>query len=287
VSLFPLARTDVDPTTGLYDETSLQWVGPSPTDVTVHGLQYEVDADGRPVQFTGHGTLQAVAATGLPYVNQDVVLGAVPTTTVSGEMVLPAGLNLVARYSLLRPNARTLMPLTFDQVQTTTFSLAYPDVAGLERSALFLAGVEFGASVAVLREQLPAPTANLTVTLSAATQLALPIDGAAGVGYDTDFLVTPSPGDRVFRATWQPSGDAGPTIRLFTTEAVFRIPDLRDYGVALPPGALYEWTVDAFGPATAVDDVAVLVTLGLLYEFYGGDGAFRASGGDWTFFFQP
>src|SRR5207244_1595007 len=111
------------------------------------------------------------------------------------------------------------------------------------------------------RHGLPVPPTNITVDPPTPTEHILPVNGATGVGYQTVFQVTPTPGNRVFIATFSPQAGSGPTIRLHTTASSSSIPNLSSYGIAIPPGADYTWKVEAQGPLASVDEAAVVEVL--------------------------
>jgi len=279
------ASATPDPVTGLYAVSSFVWLGPFSTTLHVTALQYAVDLDGLPTTFTGYGTIPAPILVGDTLMNQDIVMGPVATTTLSGTVATAPGITAFVRLVFLDLPGNGFAFLPTDVSPSVNFSLKAPDAPGVGRAVL-VEGVDTGGNMVIaIRRNLPAPATGVNLSIPASTGLAFPVDGATGVGYSTAFQVTASPGDRVFAAEFRPNVGSGPQITVYTTSSTFTIPDLSAYGLGLPAGTLYSWSVEALGPASSVDDAAVPQSLIFFLQTLGGDDVFQARTDTWDFTF--
>jgi hypothetical protein len=112
-----------------------------------------------------------------------------------------------------------------------------------------------------VRQNLPDPALNIVIDVPEMTGQALPVEGAVGVSYATQFQITPTPGNRVFRVRFGPNPGPGPSIILHTTESTFTIPDLSAFGFGIAQGSAYEWSVTLNGPLASLDEAAVAPTI--------------------------
>src|SRR5690606_24724618 len=94
-------------------------------------------------------------------------------------------------------------------------------------------------------------------------RLGAPADGAANVGYETEFSwTTPTPSATLFTI----NGPAGTLAHAIVTDASYvTIPDLRELGLDLVAGGSYDWQVFGLPEFATVDDAA------------GGDDGFLSS----------
>ena len=284
---FMFTTDEPDPTTGLYATPDLGWGGPVASDLHITALQYQLGPDDAAANFTGYGTITAPVVTGDTLINQDIVLGPVATTTISGTMSLPAGVSGAVGIVLIGLPGDGFLTLPTALSLSPTFSFQAPDAPGLTRGLLLFGVAGTANQVTVSRTDLPAPATNLDLVLPTPTGLVLPVSGATGVDHATQFRVTASPGDRVFRVAFGPTTGPGPKIRVHTTSSTVRIPDLSAWGMGLPAGAEYEWSVRADGPASSLDDAAVELHRLVFTQILNGGNGFSTGSDTWTFFVAP
>ena len=276
-----------DDVTGAYARSELGWAGPFSSDLYITALQYELDVDGLPSSFTGYGTITAPVSSGDTLINQDIVMGPVATTTVSGTLATPAGLTGTVGILFLGLPGDGALGLPTAVLSAPNFALQAPDAPGVTRGLLLFGVDSVSNQIAVTRTNLPAPAAGLDLSLPSVSGLVFPVTGATGVGHATEFRVTPSPGDRVFTFDFRATSGPGPRIRVHTSSSVVRIPDLSAYGMGLPAGTEYDWSVRGVGPASSVDDAAVERTLLVFLPLLGDGNGFTTASATWTFFVAP
>ena len=254
------ASATADPATGAYSFNNLTWKGPLAVAATLFGIQFLADVNGDPVSFTGFGFLEIpLLSTNSVLTNQDIVLNPVPTTMITGTMNLPPGMTPVDAVVALRAGGPRFLALPSTPTFLPSFTKFAPVVAGIPRD-LVAAATSPESFVFVVRQDLPDPALNIVVDVPAPTGLVLPIDNFTGVDHDTVFQITPTPGGRVFSVRFGRNSGTGPTIILHTTESSFTIPDLSAFGVTIPQGADYNWSVSANGPLDSLDEAAVAPT---------------------------
>jgi hypothetical protein len=259
---FGFSVTDADPATGEYSFGGASWFGPLTTSATFYAFQYLADVNGDPVSFTGFGSLAIPLLTPNTVItNPDIGLAPVPTSTITGMVNLPPGMTSIFQFVRLRPAAGSSLMLPGTETFLPTIMSFAPVVPGLARDLLVFAATGLGELCLVVREDLPDPAPNLMIDVPEPTGLFLPVQGALDVDHGTPFQVTATPGGRVFTVRFSPSGNPGPSIVLHTTESTFTIPDLSAYGITIPPGSNYEWSVAANGPLASLDEAAVPTTL--------------------------
>jgi hypothetical protein len=286
------SSNQADPTTGAYTFSNLIWSGAIETEATLYGLQYLKDANGDPVSFTGFGSLAVpVLSASSSLTAQDIALAPVPTTTITGMVSLAPGLTSLTEALILQPAAGGFFTAsTSGSNPLPSFSLAAPVVPGLARNLLAVAGDYQQLSfIYVMAANLPDPATNLVVSVPHPTGHVLPIDGVTDVGHDTLFQVTPSAG-RVFDVTFSPVSGIGPTIHVHTAEPTLTIPDLSSFGVVIPPGAEYQWSVVAQGPLASLDEAATVPNFLIFASFVSngsGDAFVCGTSDDWKFTFGP
>ena len=226
---------------------SAGWSGPSTVTGDIHALQWQVDAQGKPVSYDGQGSRTGVTLTsGQPIYGQDIVLAPVATTSLAGTFVnqpgTGAGLRLTA---VLGGGAR--IPIWYGAVQTP-FSIATPAIPGA--TVDLVARIDYAgmAFQEVHRSGLAPGATGVAMTFSPVLPMQSLPPGGAVVGPGTTFSWFSMPGNPVYMASFRgPPGSPG--YDLFTTGQSITIPP----GTVVPSGASYEWKIVASTASSTVD----------------------------------
>lgn len=149
------------------------------------------------------------------------------------------------------------LPLDISGKSGGPYSSVVPRDAELPIAVHFSASLSEGGEYAstLMAHAIPA-SGPLNLELPAAPRPVSPANGAQGVTAATPFTWTAAPPGLVARARF---GIGSWYIWRMTSGASTTIPDLSAYGVPFPKGETGSYSVQAFGPATNVDEAASLV----------------------------
>ncbi len=254
-----------NPATGAYS-LGVFWNGAATITGTLHALQFQFDASGMPVAFKGYGTKANVALTGGgTFASQNVALSAITGSTVSGSIVVPAGLTLGTKTLNIALNDAGDVPIGSEATASTSFSYAVPEIAGAT-VVLTASGSSASLGQSSLSKRTTAGTSGLTLTLLAPPQHSLPVASATGITTTTPFTWTPVPGGTYILYINGGAGD--PNYYIVTTSPTATIPDLTAQGLSLPSNKAYSWTIYSFGPFADMN--AVTGPKGLFPQSYDG-----------------
>jgi len=245
--------------TGIYNLSPLPWQGAAQTTARMIAYQYEADAAGLPINFTGLGTLDIVVNHLDALIGQNIVMAPLSDTTLSGTVNVPPGYTVFLAGGFAQHSngmAAVFPPYTSG---TSAFSLVVPNVAGVTRGLIATAVGPAGGGSRLYRKNLPAPAVGLVVNMPEIAEALQPGNGATGVGFGTPFLATSVPGV-VYQIEFRPNGP-GFKLTLHTTSSNFTIPDLSAFGFGLLPSVNYDWSVRALGPYASLDDFVGAGTL--------------------------
>lgn len=237
------------------------------TDATLHALEWQSDAAGLPLEFTGHASRAVHLLSGVPVDGQHMILAATPGATahVSGTVASHAGA-LHLRGQARLGDARML--LFDDPAPAASFRYATPALADELQLTLtvgdtgeqawdLLNGFNLGAH----RGRLPPEASGVALALVAPPNPNVPPDGA-----------TVTSADQVFG--WQLMGAASPVYVAvfaggvpyepssgFTAAVVTTAPSvsaalLSELGISIPRDATFQWWVFGTTAASTVDQAA-------------------------------
>lgn len=244
----------LNPANGDWNIPNLRWEGSLSTTAIFCALQYHHNASGLVDDITGLATLSVPIAHGESRSDFELALGPVGTAVISGTVNAPPGYTFVGKLVYLQHANGNVIPLPPDPGPLGAFSLVTVDSADVSTALIVSLVGPAGGNVVVVRADIPAPSSGLALDVPSETSLMAPSDAAVGVGYETPFTVS-SGTDRLYRFLWTPQG-SGPELELFTSEPSALIPDLAEYGLAIPDGETYEWACEVQGPGITVDDYA-------------------------------
>jgi len=175
--------------------------------------------------------------------------------SIGGSVAVPTGYSLTFRRLYLFFE-RVPLIWTEQNHPSSAFTYTVPAVSG----AVFGVGAwsEDAASRVsfFFKRGINGNSSDTGVPLEAATQLALPADGATSVDAATPFSWGQGGGSGVNLFEVIPDNSSNPTFLVFTTGTDAKIPDLSQAGMTLPASAGYTWYVDRVFPVAAVNDVA-------------------------------
>ncbi|HZW87699.1 MAG TPA: hypothetical protein VFF12_01355, partial [Myxococcaceae bacterium] len=232
----------------------LSWFGPTTTIGTVHILQWKGPALALPpTSYTGFSSVTAVRVTdGQASEDASVQLFDPGTTSISGNVVAPAGATVFSKALALEFADHALLPLGQDFAIATPFTFAVPRNVTL--TAVVSATGEFPNGAGVLRREsgIARGATNVAVVLPTPALPTAPANGSADVTPATDFRWNPFAGGLhlvVFNGT-----AAKPSYFVVTADSVTHVPDLPALGAALPAASSYSWFVIGLAPLASVDD---------------------------------
>lgn len=235
--------------TGAY-QLGPSWWGPSTTTGDLYALQWQYDATGLPLQYTGFASRSAVSLTdGATLGGQDLTLGAVDAGQLSGALVPAADYTPVSRQLFAVFGVNQALDLFRQMVSDPVFSYLTPAPPG---ATLLLVARATSASASSTGYRPFATTASgVSIPLPAAASLGTPADRAVGVTPDTTFTWTPTPGGISLLVV---RGAA--TLVVVTTAGSATLSDLTQVGVGIPPDSLFAWYVFGVGPFADLDAAA-------------------------------
>jgi len=229
------------------------WAGASTTQALLLVLQYSQDAAGNVINYTGFK-----AVTGLMKEGEDVpfplvALDPVGTMELQGTIALPPGFNFteLATHAVLSSALRAHIHTEYAD-PGGTFAVRAPTIAGVGFS-LTLSATDGAGRILFTRVAAPAFPSDVVLDSPPPHDLLAPLDGTAGIDYDTVFSCTPSTLGAYVFTVW----GAGPSrYAVITADPEAKIPDLSAFGLDLGAAQSYSWSAVAIGPFASVDEVA-------------------------------
>ena len=239
---------------GAFGPVSLSWFGPTVTTGTLYALQVTLDGAGIPIAsgYRGYGVRSGIALNdGSTLNNQFDTLKAVSTNQCTGTVSVPAGYTLAAKVLYARVTQTAILGLLADLSPTPAFSYYTPAIPG----ATLLLGTEIikagGGKEIQWENGLGTGATNLQVAMIGPPELSLPIAAATGVDTTVTFSWTPMTGG--VHLVLFGGGVGTPTYYVLTAGTTASIPNMKPFGLGLPPSAPYTWSVIGLGPFSSVD----------------------------------
>jgi hypothetical protein len=248
------ATVDADGATGGFEMVGVPWYG-ADAPAALHALQWRLDAGGLPVEYVGHGsrplTLQAAI---VGYLGQDMALLPVAEASVAGTVELPSGYVLGARTASVVFAEGGWITVLNEPSPPADFTYVTPLVPDATVAIAALASAPGGELTFAVRAGLPTAASGVAVKVDPVPHLLEPPDGAAAVGYGTDFAWD-APAGGVAVVLFTGAGTA-PDYAVVTDLDHARVPDLRELGLDLPAAAAYTWQVVGLARYADVDAAA-------------------------------
>lgn len=228
------------------------WVTGVATNVQLHAILTEVDADGIPTGYGGYGTAGGSVTGGGTSTIAIATYAPVSTTVaVSGTIAPPLGMSVVSLLGSVRLSPAYALPVFDAETTATSFDVVMPAIGDatfqflaftydpvVGTSAAWAAGVDGAEPLALA---LPTPAGLVT-----------PADGATGVTTATQFTMSGAPG--LARTFIFDGTGAHPDIAVTTMANTVTIPNLGAFGFGLPASADYYWSVIVASTATNPDE---------------------------------
>jgi hypothetical protein len=246
----------------------VNWAGPSSTTGNLHVLQWTTDTNDAPSAYTGYQakTGVVIAASGTT-TNQNMAMGAVTSSNLSGTTTLPTGYTITL--SFLGLGFSDGATLILGSTTAASFSWVTPNVGGTMSIGVLAQNTTAKSLSTTLMSGLAPGASAVSVVVPGAATPGLPADGAAGITTANAFTWTGVPSG-VHLLFFGPATAGDPTYYVFTTGDTVTIPDLTPQGLGLPSGgASYNWTILAVAPFASMDAFAVGNSLSPLAQFDG------------------
>lgn len=274
----PVYGCDTLSPTDATHSTTATWASGTSATVRVRALEFEVDADGFPLTYTGFGSSSDVAVSDggtTPAVDVTSYASTPSTTTLAGTASPPAGFTLESLMGASRVSANLTMP-TFDVFDagglSTSFSVPMPNLGGGEFQLLAQAGTAGSAMSYAWVAGLDG-SSSATLPLVAPPALVSPADAASNVTTADTFTIT-SDADALNTFVFQTSAVGEPDFAVTTASDDASIPDLAGVGLPLPAATAYGWIVIESGTVATTDEGGVA----WLHDYYDAFLAFQSGG---------
>jgi hypothetical protein len=240
---------------GTYSFPTFSWNGGTTITATLYALQWNYDAAFLPVSYVRYGTHSAISITnGGTLTNVNDTMSATPATiTFSGSVTIPTGYVLGNKIAMLQFGGKAAFPLLTDKSPAITFSYKTPDITG-GAIGFTVTATKSGAQSAAYRSGLALNGTGVSLTVPAAPELSLPVDGAPSVPVGTQFSWNLFSGGLQVLYFSGPTGQ--PSIFIMTMAASDSLPNLASVGLPLPAAAAYTWLVAGFAPFASIDAAA-------------------------------
>ncbi len=259
-------RTIADPATGFYN-FGAYWVG-SATSYTgnLSVLRWTQNTSGLPSQYDGYGSRNLTISDGGSFDNNNFLetdLSDPAELNINGSIVVPPG-GYIITYKQLFINFGNAYVFIGGEYSgtglTDNFSYTVPSITGatFEVDAIATVPASPNSRGSVYQKKgITGGSSGVTLTLSAAPQLSLPVHNGIGIDTTTQFLWTQGGGTGINLARISPDmGNPGPVYYIFTSANSTTIPNLSPQGMGLPASTNYTWYVLRYYPMTSIDAAA-------------------------------
>ncbi len=201
---------------------------------------------------------------------RDLTLSAVSAYRLAGYCNKPSAYSLDSKEVGVKLSPKAGIYVSDDSF-STYFDLYSAAVSGGEPYASCKASD--GSSTSSAR-QGPFSWSNTSISLSIqdAPHALSPSEGATNVGTGSSFSWTGFSGGIHVLTLGPRTGYSGPTIHVVTSATSLSFPSLSQFGVSLPAGAGYAWSVEGYAPLSSTDDAA---NGNALLDLATGYGTFR------------
>jgi hypothetical protein len=242
--------------TGAYSMAAVAWYGASTTTGTVFALQWSYNTTtSLPTAYNGYGSRSDVPlldATNNP--NGNDTMSVVSSGSFSGSATPAAGYSTTVKSLSLRVGGTGTIPLLEDATSTGSFSYVTPAIPGATLYLQVTAGKVGVGSATAFKAGIDPNASGVSVSIPAAPELSLPINGTTGVTKSTLFSWTPFTGGVHLLWVRGPAGQ--PAYFVLTSAVGDSIPNLASIGLGLPASTTYSWWVYGFAPYASTDAAA-------------------------------
>ena len=278
--------TTASTTTGSYSFT-ISWRGDTQTqNGRLYVLRWTAGANGMPTAYDAYGDRDLAVSAGGTFSNNNFT---------AGQLTDPAEMNISG--SVTRPStnytltSRT-MYIGFGNAIVTLASeggtlgdnLSYTTANITGATYAILARAQHNSSsrgTQFLKKDLAPGAQGVSIPLTEAPQLSLPVSGGTQIDTSTSFLFSQGGGTGANIILVSPNSSSDPAYQIFSSAATFTIPNLAGQGLGLPSNRNYNWQVARLYPFSSMDEVASPT---LIPRFSGRSGDVGQSGSE-TFTF--
>ncbi len=248
---------------GNYNNINVDWFGPTATTGTMHVLQWKKQpTSSLPLSFTGYGKRTTVLTDQGTVSNQDITLTNLGSNNAGGSISVPTGYSVTNKGMAVKFDADNTMTFAFESGNNTNFNYVTPQVNGATLNLLAVAEHPDGRASIRTLTGIALDDINVNLDLPDAPQLALPVNNATNVGYNTEFNWAPYEFTESVHLVRLESV-IGNTFNIITKDSNLKIPDLSAQGLAINPSIgpagtpiPHNYSVLGIGPASSVNDAA-------------------------------
>lgn len=262
---------------------SVSWIEGATTEVRLRAVIMRKNAGGVPIEYVDHATTAPLTLSdGSTVTAGDWTWSGAPATrSLNVSVTASARMELAYLSASARVSATSAVPL-FDALAPATappFALPVPDLGSGRWTVIAQARSDDEAVAFAWRADVDG-SADVSIDVPAPATPLRPSGDAPEVDTSTVFEV--AGGSSLNTFLWFPQDDA-PVMAVTTPATEARLPDARSYGVVLPAGTTYDWSVASAWPSTGDEPgTAWHADHPLAGGFFGGpgvskDGAFAVS----------
>jgi hypothetical protein len=232
---------------------AVPWYGSSTTAGTIYALQWSYNTTtSLPTEYNGYGSRSGITlldATNNP--NGNDTMSVLTSGSFSGTATPAANYTISTKTLSLKVGGTGIIELLTDGTSTGSFTYVTPAIAGATLYLQVTAAKTGVGAVTAVKAGLDPNASGVSISMPAAPELSLPINGTTGVTKSTLFSWTPFTGG--VHMLWV-TGPAGkPRYYIITAAVGDSIPDLASAGLGLPLSTNYSWEVYGFAPYASTD----------------------------------
>ena len=243
-----------------YGPVNASWFGEQSQAVTVHGLQWQLDAFGMPHTYTGYGEATTTVSDAGTVAGLALPLAPVTTGHVAMGVDISGGHVVTDKIGWLAFSDWSAIPLWRDQTPSTSGSYAVPQIdASIGLQVTMVAGLRR------LDHYEPGFAAGAVVDLRPgdAPNLSQPANGSVGVTTTRAFTYVGT-ANTVTVALM--SSDASSDFIVYTDDDTLTLPSVPALGLVPSGNATFFWGIYSIGPYDSID------------AYVGDDGGIHAFG---------
>ncbi|MBX3143923.1 MAG: hypothetical protein KF813_09230 [Trueperaceae bacterium] len=219
----------------------VNWSGASTANIRLRAVRYDLNADNNPLSISGSGAVEQFTLSEGGTETKDITIGApVGSLNFNANVLSPhfTPTNVDIGLQTVLPSGHVLIAPGAKSATGSGVSLVAPSYTGATYNLLVQASSLNGQGALVFRPGL-LTAGNYEVSLPAPSSAAGPASDATGIGLDTTFSVSGTPG----RMNMFLFGVGSVNVAISTMASEAKIPDLSAYGMGIGSSVLGNWNV--------------------------------------------
>jgi len=271
---------------GNYNNINVNWFGPTTTNGMLHVLQWKKQpTSSLPLSYTGYGKRETILTDQGTANNQDITLTNLGSNNAGGSITLPTDYEIDEKSMAVVLDANSRLEFASETNTNPNFNYVTPQINGATVSvAVSTTNIVDGRESNILRTGFALDNTAINLSVPDAPELALPVNNATNIGYDTQFQWAPfGASDSVHIVALESL--IGNSFVIITKDSKVKIPDLSAEGLPINPQIgpsgtpiPHTYRVNGIGPFSSVDAAASPTLLKLFSgQIIGSDMSFGMS----------